>query len=77
MQGNIHWPQGLFFNFTRVIFYHNHGHVLFYKKADKDNPCDKLIVLLAIIYTHHVLFSRHYFSSKSVLLPCCVTENPT
>lgn len=45
---------------------------------------DKLILVLAIIYTHHNIlffsFSRHsftYFSSLSVLLHCCATKNPT
>lgn len=53
-QGKIHWARRLL-TFTRVIFYRIHGHV-FYKKADKDTPFDKLIVVLAIIYTHHTVF---------------------
>lgn len=35
--------------------YHNQGHVLFYKKADKDTPFDKLIVLWEMfLHIHHI-----------------------
>lgn len=76
MQGNIHWAQGLF-NFTRIIFHHNHGYED--KRADKDNQCDKRIVLLAIIYTRHVLFPQTLlsFSMCAVSLLCDLKLNQT
>lgn len=68
------------------LLYLNKGHSLSYpwaciilqKGRHKDTPLDKLVP--AIIYTHHnVSFSlfQTYFSSLSVLLLCCATENST
>lgn len=51
-QGNIHWAQGLF---TYMGHFLSHPCIVLQKGRHKDT-LDKLIVVLANIYTHHHVF---------------------
>lgn len=85
MQGKIkstgQWGSCLYLHMSCFLLY-PWACVTLQKGRHKDTSLDKLILVLAIIYTHHnvfvIPFFRHYytyFSSLSVLLPSCAIKS--